>query len=415
MKYRDILDRVRVDVPVKHYDVEHLVDGDIPKALAERLPLFGSEDGEERYTSSGGRSIIVNENGKVYRIKGADPKGVITRTVASSTQNIIGDVRQSVSACPKPEEIERILVSGMNREFPPYKEDRPFNFLTKEATERSRQAFEKLGEGYEQAGFSHPCAFQGYVSYRKIRWNGQPVRSIIFQLPDAESDLREDEFSRRLQKHLQHASVEQLQQVRDKFVDFYTALLRWHAFDCRVLAENQLLPTEDSMIGQNYVMGHVSKSGIGIARVDHTSTQRTNLEESELEKKLQKFVGILVMSASYVPLALEMAERNTGYDRDRYSGYYDAALKFHFINYKDWPKNLEFMEKLRLEFRDAYSSGSPQPIDEAALVDLFEAVTSIKIDEEFEKRKERTYEEFKRELAKKGLTLEMVARRLVQK
>ena len=64
-------------------------------------------------------------DGDVYRKKGADPKGVITRLVAGSEKNVIADIRQSVATCPDPKQIEKMLTANANRHLPPYKEDKP--------------------------------------------------------------------------------------------------------------------------------------------------------------------------------------------------------------------------------------------------------------------------------------------------
>lgn len=414
MAYRYILEAVRVRVPAKHYEIEHLVQGDIPAWLSAKLPLFGSEDGE-LYLSSGGRSLIVEgpEGAGVYRIKGADPKGVITRMVAQSEKNVIADIRNSVSACPNPDNIERILASRKNQALPAYKEDRPFNFLTKEAVARSQATFEALRKGYETRGFSHPCVFAGGIAYKNLRWDGMPTRSIVFKLADAESDLREDELDIILRRHLQHATPEQLETAGQKVVNFYLSLLRWSAFDSKILAENGFLPTKDSMIGQNYVIGHVSREGIGLCRVDHTSTRKVNLEKEKILEELRKFPEILSTSASHIILALEMARRGVNYDKDRFSGYYDAALKFHNIDYRHWPETLDFLVGASNEFEIA-SKSEPKPIPEQDLIDVFESVTSIKIDKEFERKRREKYEQLKAELARQGLTPQMLIEGIVE-
>lgn len=403
MGYRNILDCVRIEVPVKRYEIEHLVDGDIPEWLAQRLPLFGSEDGEETYTNSCGRGILIEGNEGVYRIKCVDPKGVITRLVADSDKNIISDIRQSVSVCPNPKHIEKMLTVRKNHHLPAYKEDRPFNFLEKEAVERSRHVFGIMGEEYERYGFSYPCAYRGYIAYKNLRWNDWPTRSIIFQLPDAESDLREDELSVTMRRYLQHASVEQLRGIGDRFIDFYRKLLKWHAFDCRILVEHQLLPTPESMIGQNHLIAHVSDGKVGLVRIDHTSTKKVDLDEKELFKRMT-FRGGISMFISNIPLALEMADRGVRYDTDRYSNYYDAAFKFHNVDYNDWPKTLDFLRGTTTEFEDAYKS-EPEPIDESELTGLFDDVTSIEIDREFEARRAEMYEKIRALNRQKGITM----------
>ncbi len=408
MGYRNILDCVRISVPVKRYEIEHLVDGDIPEWLAQGLPKFSSEDGEETYTNSCGRGILMEGDGDVYRIKGADPKGVITRLVAGSEKNVIADIRQSVATCPDPKQIEKMLTANANRHLPPYKEDKPFNFLERDAVERSRHVFEIMGEEYEGYGFSHPCTYRASIVYKKLRWNGHSTRSIVFQLPDMESDLREDELRVTMRRHLQHASIEQLREINDRLTDFYRKLLRWHAFDCRVLAEHQLLPTPESMIGQNHLIAHVSEGKIGLVRVDHTSTKRVDLSEEELLERMT-FGGGISMFASYIPLALEMANRGIMYDTNRYSSFYDASFKFHNVNYRNWPITLDFLRRMRTELKDAYRA-EPEAVDESELTGLFSDVMSIEIDQEFEARRAEMYRTARASLGSAGVTPDMIVR-----
>lgn len=64
------------------------------------LPLFGSEDGDTVFLNSGGRGAILEAGGRLYKIKGVDPKGVITKRVAGSSKNRIPAVEDiSLALC----------------------------------------------------------------------------------------------------------------------------------------------------------------------------------------------------------------------------------------------------------------------------------------------------------------------------
>lgn len=253
MLYRELLENVRVRMPARTYSTKHRLHGNIPAWLSEKLPLFGTEDGDTTYISSGGRSLIVEENGKVYRIKGADPKGIITRTVSASGKNIINDTAESVQQAPDPEYVERLLRTPLAVEFPVYR-DKPWNFLTRANTRNSKYAFDTLARAYERLGFNVPCRFVGTIEYPNLTYNGGTLHSIVFELPDAESDLRLEEYERQFRRHLQHASVEELREIKEDVNKLYQALCTWHAFDCSVLMQAGLVPHPTSFLGQNYVV-----------------------------------------------------------------------------------------------------------------------------------------------------------------
>ena len=72
--------------------------------------------------------------------------------------------------------------------------EKPWNFLTAMHVTNSRRAFDALSERYSKSGFTPPCQFSGTIEYPHITWKDEPVYSIIFELPDAESDLRYNEI-----------------------------------------------------------------------------------------------------------------------------------------------------------------------------------------------------------------------------
>jgi hypothetical protein len=407
MNYREILYNVRETVPVKSYNAKHEIEGNIPEWLSDELPLFGSEDGDKLYLNSGGRNILIEENGRVFRIKGVDPKGVITNIVANSEKNMIADVRmmdmmtQTISYIP-------VGIDKNYLQVPSYTSQssrKPFNFLTEEATEKDKITFEIMGENYDKMGFSIPIRYRARVRYPQLLWGGEPLYSLIYEIPDIESDLREGEFTTVLRKHLQHASIEQLKEIKDQLMNFYKQLVIWHAFDCRGLADNGLFPTDASFQGHNYVLGHVKDGGIGIVRVDHTSTEQDRSIKGEAAyKRVSQYIGTLIFLAPNVVLALEMTEKGVKYDTSYYSSYFDRAFKFHDIVYNEWEKTLSAILEMHNTFEKAFKEKNPQPIEEEELISLYNAMTSIPIDEEFEKRRQVTYAKFEEELNRQSVS-----------
>jgi len=409
MKYRDLLEDVRPLVPVKHYAVDARVNGNVPLWASDRLPLFGDPEGSEQYLSSGGRSIILEGDG-VYRIKGVDPFGYITQAVAGSGKCLINDVAESVDQVP-PEGVQDSMREAMGKggssiDIPPYKEGKPFSFLTFQNAANAERAFNALGEAYDERGFSLPCRFTGRVVYPDVKLNGSMVYSLVFQLPDAESDLRMTEFRRLMYNHLQHASPEQLRELEESLTEVFLGLVKWHAFDCRVLTDNYLAPAPNSFLGQNHVIGRVG-GGLGLTRVDHTSTEhRPDVVREELRDYVSHFRGTLSYSPFALTQALEMSESGAELNRERFAGWFDAAYKYReAISPDDFPRTCDVSVRLREEFDSAFEAADPEPVSEEQLVSLVERVREIEIDEEFEVRREESSAKALAELVAKGLTL----------
>lgn len=328
MTYRYILESARVRIPVKSYETHHSVKGEIPAWLSHKLPLFGVEEGDEHYLNSGGRGILVENGGEVYRIKGTDPRGTIVRKVSASDKNMIRDIDQSVKKAPDPQDADLVLHSTLYVSFYSYQNGKPWNFLTETNVENSRRAFCALEEAYRKQGFKAPCRFAAVIEYPKILWQNRPLYSIVFHLPDAESDLREDEFEVQMRRHLQHASVEELMELKDGVCKLFGILSKWHAFECGALMDAGLVPSPNSFLGQNYVVAHVAERQVGVSRVDHTSTVHSTNEE-DIKRAAYKFAPALFNIPLWIIQALEMAKKGVKYDTKRYSNYFDAAFKFH--------------------------------------------------------------------------------------
>ncbi|MBI2583299.1 MAG: hypothetical protein HYW25_01405 [Candidatus Aenigmarchaeota archaeon] len=416
MAYKSILESVRVEVPVKTYATPHATTGEMPPWLSERLPLFASEDGDMNCYNSGGRGILTEENGEVYRIKGADPKGVITRTVSASEKNIIRDVDHSAESVPDAQAVERLLHSKLLCvPFPGYRDGRPWNFLTRENIRNSRRAFEILGEAYSKLGLASPCRFAGAIEYPFLTWQNEPLYSEVLQLPDIESDLRQDEFEVLMRRHLQHASPEELREIKECICRLYESLLQWHAFECRALADSRLVMHPDSFLGQNHVIAHVGSGKIAISRVDHTSTVESE-DERKIHESARSFASALYNMPLWVAYAVEMAERRLDYDRKRFSGYFDVAFKSSDpIKKSEYPEAVGVLERCCKLFEAALADPHPEPADESLLLSVFERATAVKIDEEFERRRKLVYEEAKRKLASMGISDRDLIRALTRK
>jgi|SRR3989339_690509 len=407
MDRHQILERVRIKIPVKTYETPHTIHGDIPKSLAGRLPLFASEDGNQQYFNSGGRGILVTNGDSAYRIKGADPKGVVVRKVAESTKNIIADIREAAKTTPDPDSVESILQpQAIVVQVPGYRERRPWNFLTAANVENSRRASEVLGEAYDKLGLKVPCRHIAAIEYPTLSHETEPLYSEILGLPDLESDLRQDEFEVLMRRRLQHASGRELRALKDDVIKLYEAFIRWHAFECRVMADAGLVPFSTSFLGQNYVISHVGEGQVCLARVDNTSTTEST-DQDRINESAKQFTSLLLSFPSFVVQATEMCDKSMPYDSERFSCPFDAAFKTCGELRPDiYPKTLRQIKKSSGAFEEDFKNPKPEPVSEELMLKVFDQAMSIEIDEEFEARRRAKYEELRASGMLKSLGIE---------
>jgi hypothetical protein len=180
--------------------------------------------------------------------------------------------------------------------------------------------------------------------------------------------------------------------------------MAWHAFECGLMADHGFVPTGISMIGQNYTISHVSgDGGIGIVRVDHTSTKEHMLREDELFRRVAGFRNVLCMMPIIVEQALEMDELGVDYDRERYSNCFDVSFKFRG-EMDGYPKACSLGISMEEEFKKLYEERRiPEPVDESEMLSLYSDIMSIKLDEDFERRKEEKHREFLKDLRLEGI------------
>ena len=381
MSYANILDEVREKVPIitKHHQhsLEINITADIPDWLKNDLPIFGTEESDVKVYNSGGRSVIVEREGQTFRLKGVDPFGAITRKVAASPKLLVVDTKESVKRIPKLPDIS----SGRYIQFPSYS-DGPFGFVSYTKAENAQRAFDAVCKAYEKNGFWKPCEYVGKVIYQKITWRGEYVTTLIFRIPSQESDLREEELERLLIRHLKHASVKQLEELKDPLTELYHKLISWLAFDYRVLFDAHLIPDPRSMLPQNHIITHIQDGKIGISRVDHTSTQHiTNLDEEKARKYFKKWAGLLLNFPANILLALDLHRDGGELDTQRYTNWYDAASKFR----EAFAENYQAVRLIHDgfdAFDEAFENPRPEPINENLLTDLHQAITAIGIDED---------------------------------
>jgi hypothetical protein len=259
---RQLLDKVRVQGHVK-------VDGFMRSSppVIYTGEVSPSEPNARPYYNSGGRSLIFETPGMIYRIKGVDPTGKLTERVANSPQNRIDDVVHANEIRKANEKFGRTSPLMFN-------DQKPFGPFLFEQADKEMQSFQRLSQVYNQLGLPNPCA---PLFYKKtgIEIGGEPTYQTFFRLPQLGSDLRVLEFMELLTARLDQCTTQQIREKSKNISRLFGRFIYWAGVNTGILAASELLPTKNSFVPQNWVISPVEK-GYGLFRVDHTSTEITD-------------------------------------------------------------------------------------------------------------------------------------------
>jgi len=391
MQLEDILRSVRTEVPIisgDRIDIPFEIHGDLPASL--KLPIFGSRDNDdEKCLNSGGRGFLLTHEGKTYRFKGNDIFGTISVMAGFSPKTLIADVNlvaaMGIEQITEPTRFEDNLFENKIYHLSTY-QNKPFAFLTKEASFRERFASELLGDEFESLGYNRPYTTEAIIEYSTIHWNNKPVTSLVFSIPDQESDIRYEEIRRMFFFYLKFAPNEDLENIKEKFGDLQGNLTSWQGYNTRILYINNLVPVISSHLDQNFSLTRLNDSSLGLARVDHTSTK---VDAASSKKYLIEMRNQFLTFASeqlYLLHALELKKQGYQIDENRYTSYYDRAIKWHQgFNPEEVPSALAHHENMRVKFIKGFE-GEPEPIDINDFLALYKSITSIKLDYEHQKK-----------------------------
>ena len=289
--FRKLLDQVRI---------EGNIDIGSELFLKDTLPVIYERETDEKsveavkYINSGGRSIMFEKGGEVYRIKGVDPYGKLTHRVASSKENRMHNVKEAgIVSQFQPLRKGEALLFGPKKPFGP--------FLIEQA-ECEANAFETLAKVYQTFGFENPCKFLFHKD-SEIKYQ------TAFSLPSTESDFRIHEWNSLLTERLDKCTPDEIEVKSKNIGILYGRFIFWAGVNTALLAVAGLLPIADSFVPQNWVISKY-KNGYGIFRVDHTSTKTINPKEA-LHSLMQEKYGApkIVNEFSVYPGRVQMAAR----------------------------------------------------------------------------------------------------------
>jgi len=230
--------------------------------------VYRGERGKHRAWNSGGRSLVFEQDGKAYRVKGVDPYGALTGEVAASGKNRINDTLKAIA-----------YVNGT------YRTDEPFGTLIPKKANNERVAMQLLAKDYAKRKVEYPCRFEQTVGVKKGEVQNW------FRLRRMEDDLRLEELDQVMIQRMKGFSREQLDDCHKDVLKLYGRLNIWAGLAMRTMVDCKLRPSAISFLPQNYVIARADE-GYGMFRVDHTSTLHVpDMTEGEIFDGLQAEVG----------------------------------------------------------------------------------------------------------------------------
>ena len=364
--------------------IQGRLKGKIPDDISGLMPIFGmypERRGAGKYAlNSGGRGLIISDSEKHYRLKGTDLDGSMSCSVASSPVNKIADVRNAAIAVQASED-PIIACVGENMYQMGGFHEKPFSLFTSDSVENEKRASDILAEGYDKDGWMAPYIQIGHVEYENIRWNGQRLNTLVFQLPSVESDMRLEELSRDAFLHLKFASPEQIEEHLIEWSKLTAKLISWKGHIGHLIHQGNLGPTIESHLPQNFVLSQIDDNNLGMGSVDHTST---SFDRNQCMHYLSVFDREFMLPANTLislAIAQDMILKGMELDENRYTGYFDWAYKSHTLDLAMFGDVLNpLFAGMQNVYADTRNGGSPIPIDIEGFVKLIEMTRSVEYD-----------------------------------
>ena len=316
--------------------------------IRDVLPFVysGESDSEDStpYYNSGGRSILFQKGGVIYRVKGVDPFGYLTERVANSRKNRIGDVGAAKRA------LEAQLSKGVEREDLGFG-GRPFGTFHFEQAECEIEALKRLEAAYEQLGIENPCQPLFYEE-TGIEKQGEKTYQTVFRLPSLGADLRTREYIELLIERLDQCSPSEIAEKSKNINRLFGRFIYWAGVNTGIFASFGLSPLDSSFCPQNWTINRY-RDGYGIFRVDHTSTKITDPTSSfNALTREEKGLSFILNNFSVFPSRVQVAS-----DPDSFL--------------LDGQRELKFSQILNLK--------KGAPIDESSIIDAHRNVFGMGI------------------------------------
>lgn len=305
MSLTDIFQKVRKEVPL-----------DLSRGFYIDTPVIYDGRGNETGWNSGGRGVVFEQDGKVYRVKGVDPKSVLTDTLRDFEGNKINDVKTATT-----HNMDGHQVGTYTGHTVP----KPFGVLTWNSVENLETVYSRLDEAYTAMKLTNPLVFLG-TSPTGYGWNGwSETFQVKFALPERESDLRLREYEALVASRFMKMNADELLDKCEPIIKLYTEINKWLGFIDGAMLSKGLITGKKSRLGQNHVISKTG-DGYGIFRVDHTSTEirDPNAEGEFFEEVLMWTSGDTTLSNpddelhkfNYLPKAVFTGSGHAAYETE---------------------------------------------------------------------------------------------------
>lgn len=381
--------RTPISLGREYGGVEHHIQDEIPKKVADLFPLFSTiYTLDDRMYNSGGRGLVFSTGGKHYRAKGTDIDGSQTILIGSSSRNRLPDVltysRNFVPMVFDTDQLkaggdfypETLVVNGF--EF-------PFGVMPEDHCVTEFDVSEIQAYAYQKRGFNKPYVLAAEIGYPGILWQGEPTFQQLYELPGRFSDLRFQEWFMVMKDHLIHANEKQLRDIYPLMEEVILDLTSWYGFLTKVQEDNHLAPPETSHVFHNYIVFDATETELGIARCDHVVTLIDKLRAKEHAQILKGDFDLLTLIPQAILVGLRFCESGE-YNSEQFLGPYHMATLMDVESRNTINGFVSLLAKAQESFDRGYNQQNPKPINKKKFSNLLEKVFAINIDEEKEAR-----------------------------
>jgi len=273
----------RYSVGVKEWEKGGNVIRYSDKQLPFENPVIASPS-NNRYISSGGRSILIDDPGCPKKLKGIDPTGYVHKIYTKMKGDSIEGMDTEDQMLYVTDEVLLSLMGVKKGEHSLLKDgtlgrhdDSPFGVLTLKQARNEKMVLDILKSAYSDYGYlpsQDPLAI--YV-FNDLDFDSGKTASILTELPvSIGSDLRLRElhfFVRKKYLELDRSESGYDSKVNDMMA-LYEQIYRWIGFEARLFFDNNLKPVPRSFSSMNFCVRYMNdEMDIGISRVDHGSTE----------------------------------------------------------------------------------------------------------------------------------------------
>lgn len=293
MNFDDLIRKVRVDISLSPwpYGAKNI------EGFPYKLPLVVRSDGYIPAINSENRGAILEQGGRVYKLKGVDPHGNIPKTIRDRKRKKPKTLAENYPFHRAG--LEGVIIPSEFKYSPLFEEvdynskiecggyylNEPFGVIRQTKAKNELLVCEKISDYLENFGFYTPYLplYQGEFS--NLFFENEETACIVLEIPSLGSDLRLNEFRRITLYNRSDPG---------KIFEISKKIAQWNGFSTKIHKDLDLSPTETSLGWDNYVLARVSREGIGLVKNDLGSTKVDLPPGESILKKMRIDGGYLV-------------------------------------------------------------------------------------------------------------------------